>query len=338
LSKNVNLCLRANKEMIEPNTTAIDWQELINIAWGKRRPLWQNSRIDCFRVFHGYEEGSRGTVIEKFNDAAVIDYKTDIREDLPKLKEALLHVFPFKNIIAKGHQSLGLSLKERTHILHGNDTLATCDEYGLKFTVKLDIPHNPGLYLDARDARNWIADNSSNRRVLNLFAFTGSLGLSSAYGKAAEVIHLDRSKELLPRIQENYRINNIKFETRNFLRGDIYKHLPRAIKAGKKFDGIILDPPPKVYQSPHAKHKTNGQDFPALIKYCTQLLNPGGWVLGMLHRFDFSCDDFEDQVTEASGGLLLPQSRLTSGIDFPESMPDKKLRVSIFVMHSDPGP
>jgi hypothetical protein len=35
-------------------------------------------------------------------------------------------------------------------------------------------------------------------------------------------------------------------------------------------------------------------------------------------------------VTKASGCLLLPQSRLTSGIDFPESMPDKKLRVSIF--------
>ncbi len=316
---------------MEPDTTANNWQELISTAWGKRKALWQDSGIDCFRVFHGYEEGSRGTVIEKFNDAAVIDYKTDIREELPELTQALLKVFPFKNIIAKGHQSLGLSLKERTHILHGIDTFAICNENGLKFRVALDVPHNPGLYLDARDARQWLSDNSSGRRILNLFAFTGSLGLSSAYGKAAEVIHLDRSKELLPRIQENYQINNVSFETRNFLRGDIYKHLPRAIKAGQKFDGIILDPPPKIYQSPYAKHKTNGQDFSALIKYCTQLLNPDGWILGMLHRFDYSWDDFEDQVTEASGGRLLPQSRLTSGIDFPESMPDKKLRVSIFL-------
>jgi 23S rRNA (cytosine1962-C5)-methyltransferase len=314
---------------MDSNTT-INWQELISVAWGKRKSLWQDSSVDCFRVFHGYEEGSRGTVIEKFNDAAVIDYKTDIRGDLPELTQALLKVFPFKNIIAKGHQSLGLSLKERTDILHGKDTDVTCNEHELKFRVKLDATHNPGLYLDARDARNWLVNNSSNRRILNLFAFTGSLGLSSAYGKATEVIHLDRSKELLPRIQENYQINNVKFEARNFLRGDVYKHLPRAIKAGQKFDGVILDPPPKIYQSPYAKHKTNGQDFSALIRYCTELLNPGGWVLGMLHRFDFSWDDFEQQVTEASGRLLLPHSRLTSGIDFPESMPDKKLRVSIF--------
>ena len=317
-------------EIMELNTTVINWQKLISTAWVKRKPLWQNSSIDCFRVFHGYEEGSKGTVIEKFNDAAVIDYKTDIREELAELTQALLKVFPFKTIIAKGHQSLGLSLKDRTHILHGKDAVATCNEYDLKFNVQLDAPHNPGLYLDARDARNWLISNSANRRILNLFAFTGSLGVSSAYGKATEVIHLDRSKELLPRIQENYQINNLKFEARNFLRGDIYKHLPRAIKAGKKFDGIILDPPPKIYQSPYAKHKTTGQDFSALIKYCTQLLSPDGWILGMLHRFDYSWDDFEGQVTEASGGLLLPQSRLTSGIDFPESMPDKKLRVSIF--------
>jgi len=33
---------------------------------------------------------------------------------------------------------------------------------------------------------------------------------------------------------------------------------------------------------------------------------------------------------------LLPQHRLTSGIDFPESLPDKKLRVSIFVEKNDP--
>ena len=168
----------------------------------KENRFGKTPALIAFAYFMATRKGSTGTVIEKFNDAAVIDYKTDIRADLPELAQALLKVFPFKNIIAKGHQSLGLSLKERTNILHGNDTRVICHEQALKFTVNLDSPHNPGLYLDARDARAWLCDNSSDRRILNLFAFTGSLGLSSAYGKAAEVIHLDRSKELLPRIQE----------------------------------------------------------------------------------------------------------------------------------------
>jgi len=55
----------------------------------------------------------------------------------------------------------------------------------------------------------------------------------------------------------------------------------------------------------------------------------------MLHHFDYSWDDFEDQVTQASDGLLHPQVRITSGIDFPESEPAKTLRVSIFFARGD---
>tara|TARA_B110000914_G_C15514866_1_gene472868 strand:+ start:3606 stop:3803 length:198 start_codon:yes stop_codon:yes gene_type:complete len=52
-------------EVMYSNTT-INWQELIIVPWEKRKPLWQDYSIDCFRVFHGYEEGSKGTVIQKF--------------------------------------------------------------------------------------------------------------------------------------------------------------------------------------------------------------------------------------------------------------------------------
>lgn len=310
----------------------MDWSALINNAWATRESLWQDPDIDCFRLFHGYEEGARGIVVEKFNNAAVIDYKTDIRDSLPELAEALLAVFPFENIIAKGHQSLRLKLKQRFHALRGEDASTVCHELPLRFDVRLDVPHNPGLYLDARDVRRWLVANSADRRVLNLFAFTGSLGVSAALGKANDVVHLDRSQDLLPRIIENYRINDLAFDPRSFLRGDIYKHLPRAIRGGQKFDGVILDPPPQVYPSPYARQKPRGQDFPELIRYCTQLLNPGGWIVGMLHHFDCPWDVFEDQVIQASEGKLKPQVRMTSGIDFPESDPDRKLRVSVFLL------
>lgn len=311
-------------------TKEFNWYELISSAWQKRQALWQDAGVDCFRLFHGYDEGARGVVIEKFNDAAVIDYKSDIRDSLPELRAALLNVFPFRNIIAKGHQSLGLNLKQRLHRLHGDDGSVVCHEQGLSFSINLDAVHNPGLYLDARDARQWIAQNSTDLRVLNLFAFTGSLGVSAAFGRATEVVHLDRSQELLPRIKENCRLNEVEFDVRNFLRGDIYRHLPRAIRAGQAFDGIILDPPPRVYPAPSIRHKARGQDFPVLIDLCTQLLNPGGWILGMLHHFNCSWDEFENEVVEASKGTLQPRVRMTSGIDFPEAEPDRKLRVTVF--------
>ena len=309
-----------------------NWQEKIKKTWNDRSSLTDNPNFESFRVFHGYAEGVAGVVIEKFGDMAVIDYKVDIRAELDALKNALLGVYPWRYIVARGHQSMKLPLSERVFHLHGDvgDAPDFVREYGRHFHIKADAVHSVGLYLDARPVRAWLGENSKDRRILNLFAFTGSLGATAAAAGAKEVVHLDKSKELLPRIRETYRKNSLVFDDRSFLRGDIYKHLPRAIKAGQSFDGIILDPPPKVYQSDFAGHKTNGQDFPALVSHCANLMRPGAWLIAMFHRFDITWEVFETQVLEAAAGKLRVDHRFNSDIDFPEENPEHKLRVTVF--------
>jgi 23S rRNA (cytosine1962-C5)-methyltransferase len=203
-------------------------------------------------------------------------------------------------------------------------------EYGVYYHLQPDAVHNCGLYLDARPLRQWLLQNSRDRRVLNLFAFTGSLGLAAAKGGAEQVVHLDKSAELLPRIRESHSKNALAFDDRNFLRGDIYKHLPRAIKHKQRFDGILLDPPPKVYASRFAQNRPRGQDFSQLVKMCSKLLNPNGWLVAMFHRFDASWDEQEQEIVHAAGGRLAARERMTSDIDFPESNIENKLRISVF--------
>ena len=65
----------------------------------------------------------------------------------------------------------------------------------------------------------------------------------------------------------------------------------------------------------------------------SQLLNPGAWLICMFHRFDADWDAFEKQVISASKVTLSRSHRLTSGVDFPETNPENKLRVSIFVQN-----
>ena len=310
----------------------MSWNNLITTAWRQRQELVDAASFESFRIFHGYAEGRPGIVIEKFGTMAVIDYKIDIREELLAIKAALLAVYPFSFILAKGHQSLQLSQKQRCFDLHGSLAAAPrfVKEYGRDYHIKADATHSVGLYLDARPVRLWLQEHSSGRRVLNLFAFTGSLGVAAAAAGAAEVVHLDKSKDLLPRIKETYAQNELRFDERSFLRGDIYKHLPRAIKSGQKFGGIILDPPPRVFQSAYAEHKTQGQDFPGLVRLCSKLLAPGAWLLAMFHRFDVSWDQFEGEVLTAAGEQIKVSERFTSDIDFPEANPEHKLRVSIF--------
>ena len=144
-------------------------------------------------------------------------------------------------------------------------------------------------------------------------------------GGAKEVVHLDKSAELLPRLKANYELNGLSWDNRSFLRGDIYKHLPRAKRAGKKFGGIILDPPPKVYASSHATDRPQGQDFSQLVGLCSDLLEKDGWLMCFFHRFDKTREDFEKEVLAASNVPLEIETRLTSGVDFPESNPEQKL-------------
>jgi len=310
----------------------IKWHQLIEKAWNNRKVLHESDEFDSWRVFHGYTEGAKGIVIEKFGTMALIEYKDDIRDDLDVIKDALLQRFPFTLILAKGDQSTGLRLKDRIFALHGDfsDAPEFAKEYGVHYSLRPDAMHNTGLYLDARPVRKWLANNSKGRRVLNLFSFTGSLGIAALKGGAKAAIHLDRSKELLPRIQKSYEQNGLDLGSRSFVQGDIYKHLPKAIKHGQMFDGIILDPPPKLRKSPHSKQQSQGQDFLGLAKLCSKLLSPGGWLICMFHRFDATWDESDNEVIVSSSSTLKMIDRFTSECDFPDDNIDRKLRVTVF--------
>ena len=310
----------------------IQWRELIEKAWHDRNGLHQSDEFDCWRVFHGYTEGAQGVVIEKFGTMALIEYKDDIRGDLEVIKDTLLQCFPFALIIAKGDQSSRLRLKHRMFTLHGefSDAPDFAKEYGIYYSLLPDTMHNCGLYLDARPVRKWLTNNSEGRRVLNLFSFTGSLGIAALKGGAKAAIHLDKSKDLLPRIEKSYEKNGLDIGTRSFIQGDIYKHLPKAIKNGQMFDGIILDPPPKVYKSPYSDHQPKGQDFSRLVSMCSKLLSPKGWLICLFHSYDATWDESDAEIIASSLNTLQVIERFTSEEDFPDDNIERKLRVTVF--------
>lgn len=310
----------------------IKWHELIEKSWDDRRALHASNEFNCWRLFHGYTEGASGVVIEKFGTMAIVEYKDDIRADLDAIKDALLQLFPFTLILAKGNQSVRLRLKERMFALHGDISYAPefAEEFGIYYSLLPNAMHNCGLYLDARPVRKWLANNSEGRRVLNLFSFTGSLGIAALKGGAKAAVHLDKSKDLLSRIQKSYEKNNLDYGTRSFIKGDIYKHLPKAIKNQQKFDGIILDPPPKVYKSPYSEHQPKGQDFSGLVNMCSKLLSPEGWLICLFHSFDATWDELDTQIIESSLSTLTVIERFTSECDFPDDNVERKLRVTVF--------
>jgi len=118
----------------------------------------------------------------------------------------------------------------------------TVEENGLKFLVNLTDYLDTGLFLDHRITRQLFKEHSSNKRVLNLFCYTGSFSVYAAEGNAASVTSVDLSKTYLTWAEDNFIINHFKDKTKyHFIHDDVKQYLKTL--QPDSFDLTIIDPP-----------------------------------------------------------------------------------------------
>lgn len=87
-------------------------------------------------------------------------------------------------------------------------------------------------------------EKSTNKKlnILNLFGYTGGLSCALA-NMGHNVDHVDSARGVLDWGKENQNLNNIKDESIKWIQEDALRFVKRAEKDGKKYDGIIADPP-----------------------------------------------------------------------------------------------
>lgn len=80
-------------------------------------------------------------------------------------------------------------------------------------------------------------------KILNLFAYTGGATCACALHGASEVVHVDASKGMIQRAKENLAESGLADSYVRFIAEDCQKFVEREIRRGRKYDGIIMDPP-----------------------------------------------------------------------------------------------
>lgn len=128
---------------------------------------------------------------------------------------------------------------DRWHIEYKNDDVA------IKLRLGLTSFKHVGVFPE--QAVNWDYISSSikkfknpNPKVLNLFAYTGAASLI-ANAAGAETTHVDSIKQVVTWANENQELSGLK-NTR-WMVEDALKFVKKELKRGKKYNGIILDPP-----------------------------------------------------------------------------------------------
>jgi 23S rRNA (cytosine1962-C5)-methyltransferase len=106
-------------------------------------------------------------------------------------------------------------------------------------------------------------------KVLNLFAYTGAASLA-ACAAGADVTHLDSIKQVVSWARENMELSNLN--NIRWMVEDAVTYAKREVKRGKKYNGIILDPP-AFGHGPNGENWKLEDQLNELLKLVAQLLD-----------------------------------------------------------------
>lgn len=149
---------------------------------------------------------------------------------------------PSENIYSRERKRLSHREKEQYEKQNSTQQFFKIEENGLQFLINLTDYLDTGLFLDHRVTRQMVRDEAINKKVLNLFCYTGSFSVYAVSGNAASVTSVDLSKTYLEWAKDNFVINGYKDEKKfHFIHADVLQYLKTL--EPNSFDLMIIDPP-----------------------------------------------------------------------------------------------
>ena len=125
-----------------------------------------------------------------------------------------------------------------------------------------------------RPRLRWLAREKESGRIYDWATIAsgvilvGTLALS-AYGP---VTHVDASKKSVAQARDNAALSGVTERPIRWLVDDAAKFAAREVRRGRRYDGIILDPP-KFGRGPEGEVWRLEEHLPALIADCRRLLD-----------------------------------------------------------------
>jgi len=143
----------------------------------------------------------------------------------------------------------------------------------VRFTAQCTPFRHLGFFPDMAPVWEWMREQlagKSDAQTLNLFGYTGVGTL--ALSECGPVTHVDASKKSVAQARENAALSGMAERPIRWLVDDAAKFAAREVRRGKRYDGIILDPP-KFGRGPEGEVWRLEEGLPPLIADCRRLLD-----------------------------------------------------------------
>ena len=143
----------------------------------------------------------------------------------------------------------------------------------VRFTARPTPFRHLQFFPDMAPVWDWMRlqlEGMDTAETMNLFGYTG-LG-TLALSQAGKVTHVDASKKSVAQARENAMLSGMAERPIRWLTDDAAKFTAREVRRGKRYDGIILDPP-KFGRGPDGEVWRLEEHLPGLVNDCARLLD-----------------------------------------------------------------
>lgn len=219
------------------------WKKRMLRAWALRLGYYPGAV--AFRWIFGESDGIPGLIVDRYGDYLALEVLAKALEaQLSFIVAALLEIFPAKGVLLRRDNALrkleGLEMGF-PFVLEGalpQEPLAVVID-GLAYRIDFWQGHKTGFYLDQRDNRIFLKTWAPGKRVLDLFSYTGSFGLSLASAGAGSVTCVDSSERAVSLGREQAQANNLEGRLA-YVAADVEGYLESITD---EFDMVLADPP-----------------------------------------------------------------------------------------------
>ena len=222
------------------------WKEKIKKAFSIRQQLRlvDNKNTNAYRLVNAEVDGMSGLIIDVYDRTAVMQAHTiSMYENAQLFAEIIAELFG-ADFSVYDKSAEALNRKNETAIqnkyLLGEKRNQIISENGLKFLVDWEQGQKTGFFLDQRDNRKLLQQYSSNKKVLNAFAYSGGFSVYALQADASLVHSVDSSRTAAELAEKNIQLNFPDEQRHNFFTEDVFDFLK---KSGEKYDVMVLDPP-----------------------------------------------------------------------------------------------
>ncbi len=140
-----------------------------------------------------------------------------------------------------------------------------------RFNASLTPFRHLGFFPDMAPQWDWMRERSADADVLNLFGYTG-VGTLQLSDVGARLVHVDASKKSVEQGKSNAALSGMDDRPIRWIVDDATKFAAREVRRGRRYDGILLDPP-KFGRGPEGEVWRLEENLAPLLADCRRLLD-----------------------------------------------------------------